>query len=77
MARCFECKRYRIGDDLILNRTNWEYECKDKLACQESITSNSEYNGDVKRKRNQSYYAKKRKGTKKISKESIQWNRMR
>lgn len=77
MARCFNCKRYRISDNLQLNRTTWEYECKDSIACRESVDSNPEYDGDKKRKSNTNYLRKRRKGTKVKSKESQAWNRMK
>ena len=33
IARCYLCKIYASGEELELNRKNWEYQCKDIDAC--------------------------------------------
>jgi len=74
-GKCFKCKRYRMEDDLVLNRTNWEYECKDTEACEKALSDNSTYDSDRMRKKR--WANNKAKGKRKKSVNSVSWNRMR
>ena len=35
VAKCFDCKALRSGEELRLDRTDWEYRCKDAYECRD------------------------------------------
>ena len=35
VAKCWKCGAFRSGDELVLNKSNWEYQCEDDFVCRE------------------------------------------
>jgi len=53
VARCFLCHRLVGEEEIILNRINWEYQCRDSSACLERRTNEGMKTLEKIRKRSQ------------------------
>lgn len=51
VTKCKNCGSYRCPDEVVLDKTDWEYVCRDQLRCQNARLKETVRKREYRRKR--------------------------